>query len=91
MRERLEEDPKFLNDNAFTQGADAILDVSTRYAPRFMRAADDMLKFMFYRSELHTHAYNKAMQEVENGVIADKDFALRVQEISMILLNKLQI
>ena len=81
LRERLEEDPTFLNDNAFTQGADAILDVSTRYAPRFMRAADDMLKFIFYRSELHTYAYNKAMQEVENGVIADKDFSLRVKEI----------
>ena len=81
LRERLEEDPKFLNDNMYFKGADAVLDISTRYAPRFMRAADDMLKFMFYRSELHTHAYNKAMQEVENGVLADKDFSLRVQEI----------
>ena len=81
LRERIEEDPSYLADNAFFKGADAILDVSTRYAPRLMKAADDMLKFMFYRSELHTYAYTKALDEVENGVIADKDFALRVKQI----------
>lgn len=81
LRERIEEDPSFLADNPFFKGADAILDVSTRYAPRFMKAADDMLKFMFYRSELHTYAYTKAMDEVERGVIKDADFSLRVKQI----------
>ena len=81
LRERIEQDPNFLADNAFFKGADAVLDVSTRYAPRFMKAADDMMKFIFYRSELHTYAYTKALDEVENGVIADKDFSKRVKEI----------
>lgn len=81
MRERIEQDPSYLADNAFFKGTDAVLDASTRYAPRFMKAADDMLKFMFYRSELHTYAYTKALDEVENGILADKDFSKRVKEI----------
>ena len=81
LRERIEQDPSYLADNVFFKGADAVLDISTRYAPRFMKAADDMLKFMFYRSEMHTYAYTKAMDEVENGIIADKDFSLRVKQI----------
>ena len=81
LRENIEQDPNYLADNAFFKGADAVLDVSTRYAPRFMKAADDMLKFMFYRSELHTYAYTKALDEVETGVLADKDFSKRIKEI----------
>lgn len=81
LREKIEQNPEFLAEHPLFMAVDALLDISTRYAPRLMKSADDMMKYIFYRSELHTHAYRKVLNEVESGITQDKDFFKRVNEI----------
>lgn len=81
VRERLENDPEYLADEPYFQVIDSILDFSTRAAPRMMKSGDDFMKYIFYRSQLHTYAYKQVSEEVATGALPAKDFGKRMDEI----------
>ena len=81
VRERLENDPEYMADSPFFQIVDSLLDISTRAAPRFMKSSDDFMKYIFYRSQLHTYAYKQVSDEVAAGTLQAKDFNQRMSEI----------
>ena len=80
-REQLEKNPEYLADSVFFHAVDGILDFSTRAAPRFMKSADDFMKYIFYRSQLHEYAFLKVKKEVATGTLPEKDFSVRMAEI----------
>jgi hypothetical protein len=81
IRERLEKNPEYLADNVYFNAVDGILDFSTRAAPRFMKSADDFMKYIFYRSQLHEYAFLKVQKEVAEGVIPESAKGTRMAEI----------
>ena len=81
VREQLEKNPEYLNDNIYFNAVDGILDFSTRAAPRFMKSADDFMKYIFYRSQLHEYAFLKVQKEIAEGVIPESAHNTRMAEI----------